>query len=95
MIYASEKTMIEQQQTEANDHVIMYTKVDCHLCENARELLDEIAESRSFDLTEIDIRNDMSTYEQFRYRVPVILINGTVVAEGRIEYEDLAQAFTL
>jgi glutaredoxin len=82
-------------------HVTMYTKVGCHLCEEARELLDEIAgileqqELQSFELTEIDIRNDMSTYESYRYRIPVVLINGTVIAEGRIEYEDLAPAFQL
>ena len=87
--------MAEQKQAETRDQVIMYTKVGCHLCENARELLDEIAEGKPFDLTEIDIRNDMTAYEDYRYRVPVILINGKVVSEGNIEYEDLAQAFAL
>ncbi len=87
--------MAEQKQAETRDQVIMYTKVGCHLCENARELLDEIAESKPFDLTEIDIRHDMSTYDEYRYRIPVILMNGTVIAEGIIAYEDLAQAFAL
>jgi Glutaredoxin and related proteins len=77
------------------DQVIMYTKVGCHLCEAARELLDEIAETRPFALTEIDIRSDMTTYETYRYRVPVVLVNGTVVAEGSVAYEDLASAFQL
>lgn len=77
------------------DQVIMYTKVGCHLCEAARELLDEIAETRSFALTEIDIRSDMTTYETYRYRVPVILVNGTVVAEGSATYEDLASALQM
>lgn len=56
-------------------------------------MLDDIAAQTAFELSEIDIRSDLSLFEQYRYRIPVILIDETVVAEGRIEYSDLAQAF--
>ena len=56
-------------------------------------MLDDIAAQTAFELSEIDIRRDLSLFEQYRYRIPVILIDETVVAEGRIEYSDLAQAF--
>ena len=85
--------MAGQYQGEERPQVVFYTKVGCHLCEDARELLDEIAADKPFDLTEIDIRSDMSTYELYRYRVPVILLNGTIIAEGRVDYADLAAAF--
>jgi glutaredoxin len=80
---------------EQHVQVTLYTKFGCHLCEDARELLDEIASIRPFDFTEIDIRSDMALYEQYRYRVPVIALNNTIVAEGRVEYNDLAHAFEL
>jgi glutaredoxin len=80
---------------EQHVQVTLYTKIGCHLCEDARELLDEIASIRPFDFTEIDIRSDMALYEQYRYRVPVIALNNTIVAEGRVEYNDLAHAFEL
>ncbi|GCE12231.1 glutaredoxin family protein [Tengunoibacter tsumagoiensis] len=75
--------------------ITFYTKAGCHLCDTARDLLDEIASQVDYDLTEIDIRNDLQLFEQYRYRIPVILLNETIVAEGRIEYNELADAFQL
>jgi glutaredoxin len=74
-------------------HVTFYTKASCHLCEDARDMLDEIAAQVSYELTEIDIRGNSEIFERYRYRIPVILIDETLVAEGRIEYSDLARAF--
>jgi disulfide oxidoreductase YuzD len=56
-------------------------------------MLDEIAGQVDYELTEIDIRSDNAIFEEYRYRIPVILIDETLVAEGRIEYSDLARAF--
>jgi glutaredoxin len=73
--------------------VTFYTKAGCHLCEEARDMLDDIAAQTEFELTEIDIRSDNELFEQYRYRIPVIIINGETVLEGRIEYRDLARVF--
>ena len=73
--------------------VTFYTKAGCHLCDDARALLDEIADQTSYQLTEIDIRSDMDIFETYRYRIPVIVINETTVVEGRITYDELADAF--
>lgn len=75
--------------------VTFYTKAGCHLCEDARDMLDEIASQTPFELTEIDIRRDLALFEQYRYRIPVVVLNETIVAEGRIEYSDLTKAFHL
>ena len=72
--------------------VTFYTKAGCHLCEDARALLDEIAAQVPYELTEIDIRSDLALFEQYRYRIPVIVIDGTILIEGRIEYSELAYA---
>jgi glutaredoxin len=73
--------------------VTFYTKAGCHLCENARQLLDEIAVLMPYELTEIDIRTVPEIYERYRYRIPVIVIDDSTVVEGRITYHDLAEAF--
>jgi glutaredoxin len=78
-----------------SDKVTFYTKAGCHLCEDARDMLDDIAAQKSFELTEIDIRKDLTLFEQYRYRIPVVVLNETIVAEGRIDYSDLANAFHL
>ncbi len=75
--------------------VTFYTKAGCHLCDEAREMLEEIAIHKDYELTEIDIRTNTDTFETYRYRIPVIVIDETIVAEGRIDYNELASAFHL
>lgn len=84
--------MSEPQPTSL-PQVTFYTKAGCHLCEQAREMLDDIAAEVEYELTEIDIRSDLALFEQYRYRIPVVIVNTTHVVEGRIEYSDLAHAF--
>ena len=74
-------------------NVTFYTKAGCHLCDEARDHLEEIASLTVYELIEIDIRSDSAIFAEYRYRIPVILINDTIVAEGRIAYEDLVAAF--
>jgi glutaredoxin len=78
---------------QATNVVTFYTKAGCHLCEDARELLEEVAENTEYTLTEIDIRSDPAVFELYRYRIPVIVINEKTLLEGRIEAEELALAF--
>jgi len=75
--------------------VTFYTKAGCHLCDEARDMLDDIAALTSYELTEIDIRKDTNIFEQYRYRIPVIIIDQETILEGRIEFRDLAKAFHL
>ncbi len=83
---------MSEQKFLAPPQVTFYTKAGCHLCEDARDMLDDIAAQTSFELTEIDIRSDLEIFEQYRYRIPVIVINETILIEGRIDYSELAHA---
>jgi len=56
-------------------------------------MLDDIAALTSFELTEIDIRSNNKLLEQYRYRIPVIIVDNDTILEGRIEYRELARAF--
>ena len=58
-------------------------------------MLEDIAALTSYELTEVDIRRDPDIFEQYRYRIPVIIIDQKTVLEGRIEFRDLAKAFHL
>jgi glutaredoxin len=73
--------------------VTFYTKAGCHLCEEAREMLDDIAAQTDYELTEIDIRTDSEIFDQYRYRIPVIIVNSDTMLEGRIAFRDLARVF--
>ena len=79
----------------AQPQVTFYTKAGCHLCDEARDMLDDIAAQVAYELTEIDIRSNPELFEEYRYRIPVGIVNNEKVIEGRIAYRDLAQAFQL
>ncbi len=74
--------------------VVFYTKAGCHLCDEARDLLEELAEEITFELTETDIRTDMTLFETYRYRIPVIIIDEQATVEGRINSAELRRAFS-
>jgi glutaredoxin len=80
-------------QSPAPLQVTFYTKAGCHLCDDARDMLDEIATQTAYELTEIDIRRDTELFERYRYRIPVIMLNETIAAEGRVDYNELTHAF--
>ncbi|MBA2395869.1 MAG: glutaredoxin family protein [Ktedonobacteraceae bacterium] len=84
---------MDRSQSPTPPQVTFYTKAGCHLCDDARDMLDEIAAQTAYELTEIDIRRDTELFERYRYRIPVIMINETLAAEGRIDYNELTHAF--
>jgi glutaredoxin len=86
---------VTQSQDERTFDVTFYTKAGCHLCEEAQDMLEDIAALTTYKLTEIDIRRDPAIFEKYRYRIPVIIINHDTIVEGRIEFKDLAKAFHL
>jgi glutaredoxin len=73
-------------------NITLYGKVGCHLCDDARALLDELAADVEFDLREIDILGDSTLYERYKYRIPVIAIDGREALEGRFDLADLRTA---
>jgi glutaredoxin len=93
MLYGA-KSLSEAKQSAATQ-VRFYTKAGCHLCDDARDKLEDIAAQIEYELTEIDIRSNPEIFEQYRFRIPVIIISDSTLLEGRIEYGDLARAFDL
>ena len=62
--------------------VVFYTQPGCHLCEDARGLLDRWG--IDYEVVESDPR--------YEVRVPVIEVEGVVVAEAPIDERRLARA---
>jgi glutaredoxin len=62
--------------------VVFYTKPGCHLCDDARGLLD--GWGVAYEVVESDPR--------YEIRVPVIELDGAVVAEAPIDEHALARA---
>lgn len=73
-------------------HVTLYGKPGCHLCEDARALLDRLGADRRFQLEEVDITTDPELFRRYDIRIPVILIDGAVELEAPIRESALRQA---
>ena len=71
-------TSNEQQRAPA---VVLYTRAGCHLCEQARIVL----EQHGLSPTSVDIDADATLRERFDTCVPVVEIDGQVRFRGRVE----------
>jgi len=69
-------------------NVVLVTRQGCHLCEDASRLLQELGIQP--ELADVDADDELDRLYDFR--VPVVLIDGAVVAEGRITHEQLVTA---
>ena len=70
--------------SRAVPHIVLYTKAGCHLCDEARAHLEDLAADQNVVLEEIDIRGNLALFERYRYRIPVIAVDGVERLEGQI-----------
>jgi glutaredoxin len=67
----------------------LYGKPGCHLCEEARAVVDEVRTRREFELEDVDITRDPALEARYRERIPVVLIDGQEALELVIEATEL------
>jgi glutaredoxin len=67
----------------------LYGKPGCHLCEEARAVVDQVGRRYRFELEEVDITRDPALEAVYRERIPVIAIDGQEVLELVIEPTEL------
>lgn len=65
--------------------VTIYSKPGCCLCEQAKEQLATLQATYEFILREINILQDLSLYNKYKEKIPVIFINGRKVFEYRLD----------
>jgi glutaredoxin len=68
--------------------VVLVTRQGCHLCDQALALLRELG----VDPTLADVDADDELFRLYDWRVPVVLADKAVVAEGRIVKSQLEKA---
>jgi glutaredoxin len=52
------------------------TKKDCCLCDDAKEIIEQIIADFPAELKMTDIESDPELFERYKERIPVVLING-------------------
>ncbi|RKU19915.1 hypothetical protein C6503_07025 [Candidatus Poribacteria bacterium] len=54
-----------------------YTKPDCPLCDEAKAILQNVGAKASFvTVEEIDITKDLRLFTKYKYRIPVLELDG-------------------
>ena len=66
------------------------TRQGCHLCDQALGLLQEL----DLHPEVLDVDADDELYRLYDFRVPVVLVDGVVVAEGKVDRDRLRKALT-
>jgi predicted thioredoxin/glutaredoxin len=67
--------------------VVLVTRQGCHLCDQALEVLRELGVEP--ELADVDA--DEELFRLYDWRVPVVLADGAVVGEGKIDAAGLSR----
>ena len=63
----------------------LYGKPGCHLCDDARAVVERVRAERRFDLVEVDVSLDPTLYREYGERIPVLALNGEELFEFLVE----------
>ncbi|MDA1010381.1 MAG: glutaredoxin family protein [Chloroflexi bacterium] len=72
--------------------VRIYVTADCHLCRVARSKLVALQRTVPFNVESISIDDDDELQRRFAIEVPVVEVDGKVVASGQIDLDAVRAA---
>jgi glutaredoxin len=71
--------------------VTLYGRPGCHLCDDARAVLQRVRATHPFDLEEVDIETDDALLARYLERIPVVSVDGVELFELFVDEEALAR----
>ena len=69
--------------------ILLYTRKDCCLCEEMKEVIRKVAGEISFEMKEIDVDSAPDLQEKYGSEVPVLFINGRKAFKYRVTEGEL------
>jgi len=69
--------------------VILFTRSGCHLCADARPVVDEVCSRARVDWEEVDVDSDLAAAETYSDLVPAVTVDGILRGFWRIDPEKL------
>ena len=69
--------------------VLLYSRPGCHLCDDAAELLERLAQRIPMTITEINILGDIDLYERYKHSIPVVALVGGLTLAAPIRADEL------
>jgi len=76
--------------------ITVYTRENCHLCEEAIDTIERVAASlsRPIDLETVDVDADPDLREQYGERVPYVTVDGRPRFKYRVDPDALRSMLT-
>ena len=71
--------------------VTLYGKPECHLCDEARAVIERLRPQLGFELDEVDITGDDALHRRYLERIPVVAIDGEEAFELFVDERELAE----
>ncbi len=72
--------------------VSLLTRKGCHLCADAREIVEQVCAAVDAPWREVDIDSHDRLRERYADEVPVVIVDGQIVGFWRIDAERLRSA---
>ena len=73
----------------------LYSRPDCHLCEDMAQIVEPVARELACSLQHIDISGDAALEARFGHEVPVLVINGRKAFKYRLTEPELRRRLQL
>ncbi len=71
--------------------VTLYGKPGCHLCDDARAVVERVRAERAFELEEVDVSLDPVLFRRYGERIPVLALDGEELFELFVEEASLRE----
>jgi hypothetical protein len=71
--------------------VTLYGKPGCHLCDDARVVVERVRAEHPFELREVDVSLDPQLNREYGERIPVLALDGDELFEYVVEEAVLVQ----
>jgi Ni2+-binding GTPase involved in maturation of urease and hydrogenase len=65
--------------------VTLYTRPGCHLCDEARAVLERLQRHTPFAIEEVDITTDDALHRRYLERIPVIALAGAELCDYHVD----------
>jgi hypothetical protein len=75
--------------------VTLYGRTGCHLCDEARAVLERVRAEVPFVLREIDIEGDDELFKRYLERIPVVCLDGEELFEYHVDEPALRRRLSL
>jgi glutaredoxin len=71
--------------------VTLYSRPGCHLCDDARGVLQQLQRRADFALDEVDITTDDELHRRYLERIPVVALEGEELCDYYVDKERLLE----